>query len=141
MQLQPSVGLYTVSDFMGQELPGLAILLDEVDPDTGEVLEPYTVLTVSFGEFISVKDSAYIDTNNCYFADQLLSQGIAENTGLYKTSGFCRYPLWVFKEEFLQEIGGEAYQQYATAYDNYYGQMDQDPDEELDHGDGPTLGM
>ena len=141
MQLQPSVGLYTVSDFLGQELPGLAILLDEVDPDTGEVLEPYTVLTVSFGEFISVKDSAYIDTNNCYFADQLLSQGIAENTGLYKTSGFCRYPLWVFKEEFLQEIGGEAYQQYATAYDNYYGQMDQDPDEEPDHGDGPTLGM
>ena len=79
--LQPRVELYSVTDFMGRELPGLAIVLDEVtgSPDG---LEEYAFLTVSFGEFISIKNSAYIDTNNCPFAEQLLSQGIAEPTGL-----------------------------------------------------------
>ena len=55
-------------------------------------------LTVSFGEFIGLKDSAYIDTNNCRFAQQLLDQGIAVDTGLRKSSGFCEYPLWGFQE-------------------------------------------
>lgn len=30
LRLQPKVGLYSVWDFMGTELPGLAIILDEV---------------------------------------------------------------------------------------------------------------
>lgn len=108
--LQPRVELYSVTDFMGAEMPGLAIVLDEAAGSSDEQ-EEYAVLTVSFGEFISIKNSAYIDTNNCPFADQLLSQGIAEPTTFYKTSGFCRYPLWIFKEDFLKEIGGENYQQ------------------------------
>ena len=117
--LQPRVELYSVTDFMGRELPGLAIVLDEVtgSPDG---LEEYAFLTVSFGEFISIKNSAYIDTNNCPFAEQLLSQGIAEPTGLYKTSGFCRYPLWIFKKDFLTEIGGENYQEYLRSFEGYF---------------------
>ena len=117
--LQPRVELYSVADFMGRELPGLAIVLDEVtgSPDG---LEEYAFLTVSFGEFISIKNSAYIDTNNCPFAEQLLSQGIAEPTGLYKTSGFCQYPLWIFKKDFLTEIGGENYQEYLRSFEGYF---------------------
>lgn len=103
--LQPRLGLYSVTDFMGQEMPGLAIILDRLG-STPEETEQYAVLTTSFGEFISIKDCAYIDANNCYFASQLLEQGIAENTGLTKRSGFCEYPLWRFKEDFLREIGG-----------------------------------
>ena len=30
VELQPRVELYSVRDFMGQELPGLAIALDEI---------------------------------------------------------------------------------------------------------------
>ena len=104
--LQPRLGLYSVTDFMGQEMPGLAIILDRLG-STPEETEQYAVLTTSFGEFIGAKDCAYIDTNNCYFASQLLEQGFAENTGLTKCSGFCQYPLWHFKEDFLREIGGE----------------------------------
>ena len=59
------------------------------------------------------------DTNNCYFAGQLLQQGIAEDTGFSRHSGFCQYPLWRFKEEFLKEIGGENYQEYLRCYDEY----------------------
>ena len=129
--LIPKVELYSVRDFMGKEMPGLALDLYMVDEEYGG-LEPYATLTKSFGEFISIKNSAYIDTNNCYFADQLLGQGIAEATPLKKGSGFCIYPLWVFKEEFLQQIGGEKYQEYVRAYDQYMGQSEDetmDPEE------------
>lgn len=67
---------------MGQELPGIAIALDFTDPETGK-LEQYAILTKSFGEPIGLKNSAYIDTNNCYFAQQLFEQGMAKNTGFY----------------------------------------------------------
>ena len=105
VKLQPRVELYSVRDFMGKEMPGLAIVLDEIMGAPDE-MEQYATLTVSFGEFIGLKDSAYIDTNNCRFAQQLLDQGIAVDTGLRKSSGFCEYPLWGFKKEFLEEIGG-----------------------------------
>ena len=101
VKLQPRVELYSVRDFMGKEMPGLAIVLDEIMGAPDE-MEQYATLTVSFGEFIGLKDSAYIDTNNCRFAQQLLDQGIAVDTGLRKSSGFCEYPLWGFKKEFLE---------------------------------------
>ena len=116
--LQPRVELYSVTDFMGKEMPGLAVVLDQLGR-TPEETEQYAVLTVSFGEFISVKNSAYIDTNNCRFTQQLLDQGIAVDTGLRKSSGFCEYPLWEFKKEFLEEIGSENYAEYSRRYDAY----------------------
>ena len=67
----------------------------------------------------SYADSAYIDTNNCRFTQQLLDQGIAVDTGLRKSSGFCEYPLWEFKKEFLEEIGSENYAEYSRRYDAY----------------------
>lgn len=118
VSLQPRIELYSVYDFMGNEMPGLAVVLDEIG-DSPDDIEQYAVLTVSFGEHISVKNGAYVDTNNCPFAGQLLEQGIAEPTGLHKTSGFCEYPLWIFKEEFLQEVGGENYKEYLRALDEY----------------------
>ena len=118
ISLYPRLELYTVHDFMGQELPGIAIALDFTDPETGK-LEQYAILTKSFGEPIGLKNSAYIDTNNCYFAQQLFEQGMAKNTGFYKESGYCSYPLWQFEEAFLQEIGGEHYETYAQQYDEY----------------------
>lgn len=81
VELEPCLELYTVRDFMGKEMPGLAIQLYFVDEEFGEP-ELYEDLTVCFGEFISLRNAAYIDTNNCYFAPQLLEQGIAKDTGL-----------------------------------------------------------
>lgn len=132
--LRPRIELYSVTDFMGKELPGLAIVLDKIG-DSPIELEQYAFLTVSFGEHISIKNSAYVDTNNCPFAEQLLEQGIAEPTGLCKTSGFCEYPLWVFKEEFLQAVGGENYQEYAKNYDQHMG-----PSEENEEPFTMTMG-
>ena len=125
--LQPRVQLYSVKDFMGKKMSGIAVMLDEVNKDN-EIIGQYSNLTVSFGEFISLKNSAYIDTNNCDFTDQLLKYGIATPTGLTKRSGFCEYPLWIFNEQFLRENGGEEYHKYATEYNKY---MCVDEDEEL----------
>lgn len=131
--LQPRVELYSVRDYMGQEMPGLAIVLDEVGANPNELAQ-YAVLTVSFGEFIGPRDCAYIDTNNCPFAKQLLDQGIAKDTGFTKNSGFCEYPLWVFKREFLEQIGGENYQVYAQNHEAYMRAMKEAFDGPADSG-------
>ena len=111
--LEPRVELYTVYDFMG-----LAIVLDMPIQGADEK-EQFAILTKSFGEFIGLKNSAYVDINNCPFAPQLLNRGFAKDTGLYKESGFCSYPLWTFDETVLKETGGEKYERYARAYDEY----------------------
>ena len=66
-----------------------------------------------------LKSVCYVDINNCPFAPQLLNRGFAKDTGLYKESGFCSYPLWTFDETVLKETGGEKYERYARAYDEY----------------------
>ena len=126
IQLEPRLGLSRVSDMMGKRLPGLAVFLDEL---TSAGREPYCALTVSFGEFLGIKNSAYIDTNNCGFAEQLLKPEIAQATGLYKTSGFCRYPLWIFSEKFLKEVDEETYRKYAKEYDSYMSRRNPESEE------------
>lgn len=118
IRLKPRVELYDTRDYTGKQMPGLAIVLDEVDQNEN-VTEQYAVLTVSFGDFLALKNCAFIDTNNCPFAPQLLSDEIAQDTGHSKISGYCEYPLWVFKEDFLKEIGGEKYEQYSEQFDAY----------------------
>ena len=44
--LQPRLGLYSVTDFTGQEMPGLAIILDRLG-STPEETEQYAVLTTT----------------------------------------------------------------------------------------------
>ena len=102
LTVQPRLELYSVTDFMGKEMPGLAIVLEDVT----NVAEPeeYCMLTVSFGEFIGMKNCAYIDSNNCDFTAQLLEQGMAKPTGFTKHSGFCEYPLWEFDEQSLKDM-------------------------------------
>ena len=91
----------------------------------------YPYVTKSFGEFIGMKNSVYIDLNNCPFAVDLLKQGFAEDTGLTKHSGRCVYPLWTFKEEFLKEIGAENYKIYSDEFDHYMKGVFGDEDEEF----------
>ncbi len=101
---------------MGKKMriPGISLI-----EENGNGEEPFAALTKSFGEFIGAKDCAYIDTNNCPFADEFLKLGIARDTGLTKQSGFCTYPLWKFDEIFLKQIGGAEYEQYSEDFDKY----------------------
>lgn len=73
--LRSKIELYSVKDFMGRDLSGLALELDVIDDESVHP-EPYATLTKWFREFIGIKSSAYINTGNCPFADQLLEQGM-----------------------------------------------------------------
>ena len=125
------IELYTVEDCFGAEMPGIAVVLDEVD-EGRQPIEQYAILTVSFGQFIGIKNAAYIDTNNCPFAKELLKEGIAHDTGIKKSSGFCKYPLWVFSADFLKEHGTENYERYSQNFDNY---MTENTETELSEDD------
>lgn len=113
VKLIPELVMVDVHDFMNEEQHNIGLQL-YVEDEYG--LEPYATLTVNFGEFIGAKDCAYIDTNNCSFAYQLLAQGIARDTGLTKHSGFCTYPLWKFDADFLKEVNSSLYERYSSEY-------------------------
>ena len=131
LRLTPRVELYDTRDYTGKQMPGLAIVLDEVDQNEN-VTAQYAVLTVSFGDFLTLKYCAFIDTNNCPFAPQRLSDEIAQDTGHSKISGYCEYPLWVFKEDFLKEIGGDKYERYSEQFDAYMRTYVQEDDTKMD---------
>ena len=71
----------------------LAIVLFAQNEETGKYDVSYPFVTKSFGEFIGMKNSVYIDLNNCPFAVDLLKQGFAEDilpfilTSIYGTAG------------------------------------------------------
>lgn len=131
-ELLPEVTAIIAPDFMGTEQLNIGLNL-YTEGENG--LEPFAELTKHFGEFIGQKNCAYVDTNNCPFADQLLAQGIAIDTGLTKQSGFCTYPLWQFNEDFLKSANGKIYELYSESYDEYMESMNPSDDE------GQTFGM
>ena len=116
-QVEPSLDLYEVEDFVGEKRYGLAICLNVVE--NNKVVEPFATFTVSFGEFIGIKDAVYIDTNNCNFAFQLKKHGFGVDTGITKQSGFWNYPLWIFEESLLRQIDNDVYEEYAKQYEKF----------------------
>lgn len=121
--VSPQLILYEVEDYMGRDMIIPGIELVQITDGDEEAFEDR--ITKSFGEFIGVKNCAYIDLNNCPYATELLELGIAKDTGFTKHSGFCEYPLWEFDEKFLKDIGGEEYERYSNQFDRYmYGEPD-----------------
>ena len=130
VEVIPKLVLCDVTDFLGRTMKNIGIEL--FAKEDGE-LKSFSDLTKTFGEFIGLKNTAYIDTNNNPFATQLLELGIAQDTGLYKSSGLCNYPLWLFDEDFLKEIGGEEYEKYRQQFDDGIGISDEPDDEDEDY--------
>lgn len=141
--VKPRLGLYSHEAFSKDELPGIAIVLDDITEGEHKPM-PYISLTANFDEFIGIKNCAYVDTNNSDLADQLIKSGVAKDTGFYKESGSSVYPLLLFDENFLKEIGTEKYEKYSQAYDEYmhdhYGGNDEIVDDEGE-GEGISQSM
>lgn len=59
---------------------------------------PYATLTVNLPDSAALAENeAYIDTNNCPWAEALILENKLGNpTGRYGRSGFCMYPLYSF---------------------------------------------
>ena len=118
--VEATVESYKVRDFAKKRLRGLCIQLLEVTEQEGcEMKTPYATITKSFGEFIGIKNAAYVDLHNCPFAKKFLEMQVAQETLLSKQNEYCTYPLWLFDEDFLKEIGGEKYRAYSDSFDKY----------------------
>ena len=126
-ELKAQLHLEEVTDYMGDKQHNIGISFTSIE-DGGE--EPFATFTLNFGEFISLKNTAYVDTNNCWFADELLEKRIAIATGLDKISGMYKYPLWRFSEEFLKAVDEEIYKKYSDEHDKYMREAMPDPDDD-----------
>lgn len=117
----PELGLYVADDILTNKMRyNIAIQLYS---KSEEGLEPWSVLTTNLGEFVSVKNAAYIDTNNngAKVIDWLVKNGFGLETPLTKHSGFCEYPLFVFDEDMLKRIDyNNNYEKYENIFNDYY---------------------
>lgn len=90
--------------------------------------EPYGVATVNVPsitgicEFIGIKNSAYMDTNNFPWVTEFLDKGIAKDTGFTRRSGFCEYPLYQFDENWLKSLKPIVSDRTYDAYEKKYNQ-------------------
>ncbi len=89
--VRPEIASYKNNETLAIEL------IDDED-------EPFAVLTVNLqGQsdlLIGSGDMAYVDTNNCPFADEFLRKsGLGTPVGVYGQSGYCSYPLYRFDLE------------------------------------------
>lgn len=117
VDLIPDIILYEAEDFMGE--PQYNLGLRFLCEHNGSI-ETYCNFTLNFGEFIGMKNGAYVDTDDCgYFAETILESGVATDTGLTKRSGHYDYPLWKFDESFLESVNSELYQKYSDSYGEY----------------------
>ena len=82
----------------------LAIQLNKhTDADTA--WPPFAVITKNFCEAVLPKDLAYVDTNNCPWAEQFITEnGIGVSMQETLQSGYCTYPLYKF---FLDNLNCE----------------------------------
>ena len=68
----------------------------QADCDEG----PFATLTVNLNNFLQGEDYAYVDTNNCPWAEEFLQENnLADPVGVYGQSGWCTYPLYHFNLE------------------------------------------
>lgn len=70
--------------------------------------EPYADLTVNLEDSMANCEMAYVDTNNCPWADNFIKDnGLGEPTGKVGKSGFCTYPLYKFNLDMMAKYEEE----------------------------------
>lgn len=68
--------------------------------------EPFATLTVNLDEsYFLPEDMAFVDTNNCPWAEEFLSESrLAKSLNNFAESGYCRYPLYKFDLDRIPDI-------------------------------------
>lgn len=121
VKMIPRIDTCQVKGFGGQKALSFVLALEAADDADFE--DMYIPITMPFDEFISIKNSAYVDVDGFPPVRQLLEKGIAKETRFSRSDDFAVYPLWVFDEKFLSEAGGEKYKEYAQFHDAYTAQL------------------
>lgn len=69
---------------------------------------PIARVTTCLCDHSLAEDEAYVDTNNCPWAVELLEEnGFAERTGRARKSGYCEYPAMKFDRSKMVEFEEE----------------------------------
>ena len=64
---------------------------------------PFAILTVNLAEWRLPNDKAFVDTNNCPWAEKFIADNkLGKPTGITGTSGYCTYPQYRFDMEKLK---------------------------------------
>lgn len=86
--------LYLTTDNYANNGSLAVIAMEVMEDGTEEYFDAITV-NLPYGEVS--EGCAYIDTNNCPWAEKMLKQHkFAKDTGYCAGSGFCTYPLYKF---------------------------------------------
>jgi len=86
--------LYLVADSYADN-GSLAVTVMEVNDDGTEDYFDTVTVNIPWGD--AGGNRAYVDTNNCSWAEKMLSQHrFAKDTGERQRSGYCVYPLYEF---------------------------------------------
>lgn len=66
---------------------------------------PIAKITTCIDGFLLQKNEAYIDTNNCPWAEDFIKEyKLGKPTGRKARSGFCEYPIYRFNMDRLREF-------------------------------------
>lgn len=81
----------------------------------GGTSEPWSSLTVNL-DGLRGKDCAFIDINDNgqEILGWIIRYGLGVPTGVWKSSGYCSYPEFRFKEKVLREVDPEGYDDYIN---------------------------
>ena len=99
MKMKTNFGTYDVELQVSRYRADGSIAISAFSPTEG----PIATLTVCLADRSLDSDEAYIDTNNCPWAPDFLTEnGFGRLTGSQRQSGFCVYPSMKFSNEIMR---------------------------------------
>lgn len=98
-KVETEFGTYNVTIKTGKYLCGDNLSIELIT----DFAEPFAKLTVNLPEWTLPNDKAFVDTNNCPWAEKFISDNkLGRPTGITGTSGYCTYPQYRFYMEKLK---------------------------------------
>lgn len=98
-KVETEFGTYNVTIKTGKYLYGDNLSIELIT----DFAEPFARLTVNLPEWTLPNDKAFVDTNNCPWAEKFIADNkLGRPTGITGTSGYCTYPQYRFDMEKLK---------------------------------------
>ena len=98
-KVETEFGTYDVTIKTGKYLYGDNLAIELIT----DTIEPFAKLTVNLAEWTLPNNMAFVDTNNCPWAEKFISDNkLGRPTGMTGTIGYCTYPLYRFDMEKLK---------------------------------------
>jgi len=98
-KVETEFGTYDVSIEISTYYYGSNLAINLITEDG----EPFATLTKNCAEWTLPGDKAFVDTNNCPWAEKFISDNkLGKPTGIKAASGYCTYPQYRFDVEKLK---------------------------------------